>query len=259
MPSDFFEVISPNLQKLNTNEQKLLDYVIKNTREVKGMSIRTLSHTCYVSTTTTFRFVRKLGFEGYADFLNALRLTDSSVGTAQIPDVVRRQDYLSSYIKNTEETLRVFPEEKLKQFFSYLGQKPRIYLLASGLSGQVATYVQYLYTVLGFDITFLSQPHQIKTAVEHIREEDLLWALSFSGQNEAVVEAIERIFVKKRPALVSITCSNNNLIQNLSDLNFYLFADAITYHGVDITSRMNMVAIAEILAYAWIAHAEQES
>lgn len=39
---------------------------------------RTLSHECYVSTTTMIRFVRKLGFSGYSDFINLLRLTDFS-------------------------------------------------------------------------------------------------------------------------------------------------------------------------------------
>lgn len=43
--------------------------------QVKDMSIRAISRECFVSTTTMFRFVRKLGFEGYSDFINYIRLT----------------------------------------------------------------------------------------------------------------------------------------------------------------------------------------
>ncbi|WP_320957572.1 MurR/RpiR family transcriptional regulator [Enterocloster asparagiformis] len=250
--TNFFDFTNPNLEKLNPNEKKLFDYVVKNIHEVKNMSIRTLSHRCYVSTTTMFRFVRKLGFAGYAEFLNVLRLTDLPTEYSELPPVVYRQNYVEDYLKNIEETLRVLPRDKIDQFCSFMKQFPRIYLVASGLSFRVAQYIQHLYTVLGFDIRLACEAYEIRNAIKRIGDQDILWAVSFSGQNQTVIEMIERVLIVRRPRIISITCSNNNIIQNLSDLNFYAFADEVSHNGTDITSRTAMIAIAELLAYAWM-------
>ena len=76
MKEDFFSVVVPYLSSLNETELKIFDYVAQNMHAVKDKSIRILAHECYVSTTTIFRFVQKLGFAGYADFINSLRLAD---------------------------------------------------------------------------------------------------------------------------------------------------------------------------------------
>lgn len=51
---NFFEIINANVDKLNKNEQILLDYVIKNMDDIKNRSIRELAAECFVSTTTFF-------------------------------------------------------------------------------------------------------------------------------------------------------------------------------------------------------------
>ena len=60
---------------------------------------------------------------------------------------------------------------------------------------------------------------------------------------------IERIFAIATPTIVSLTRADNNTIQNMSDLNFYVFADEIDCQGADITSRCGMIAIMETLLY----------
>ena len=62
-------------------------------------------------------------------------------------------------------------------------------------------------------------------------------------------EKIERIFAIATPTIVSLTRADNNTIQNMSDLNFYVFADEIDCQGADITSRCGMIAIMETLLY----------
>ena len=73
--------------------------------------------------------------------------------------------------------------------------------------------------------------------------------LSYSGDNVSVVHELERIFAIATPTIISFTRADNNAIQNMSDLNFYVFADQIDYQGTDVTSRIGMIAIMEILLY----------
>lgn len=66
---NFYEQTSSCVSRLSPTEQNLFNYIIKNLHIVKDMSIRDLSEKCFVSTTSIFRLVKKLGYQGYAEFL----------------------------------------------------------------------------------------------------------------------------------------------------------------------------------------------
>ena len=69
---DFYSYTSERLDRLSNTERNVFNFVIKNMHQVKNMSIRELAAECYVSTPTLFRFVKKLGFEGYSEFVAAI-------------------------------------------------------------------------------------------------------------------------------------------------------------------------------------------
>ena len=73
---NFYEQTSSCVSRLSPTEQNLFNYIIKNLHIVKDMSIRDLSEKCFVSTTSIFRLVKKLGYQGYAEFSQALRDTE---------------------------------------------------------------------------------------------------------------------------------------------------------------------------------------
>ena len=73
--------------------------------------------------------------------------------------------------------------------------------------------------------------------------------LSYSGDSISVINEIEKIFAVATPTIISFTRADNNAVQNMSDLNFYVFADEINYEGIDCTSRVGMIAIMETLLY----------
>ena len=62
---NFYEQTSSCVSRLSPTEQNLFNYIIKNLHIVKDMSIRDLSEKCFVSTTSIFRLVKKLGYQGY--------------------------------------------------------------------------------------------------------------------------------------------------------------------------------------------------
>ena len=61
------------------------------------------------------------------------------------------------------------------------------------------------------------------------------------------------------PMIVSVTEADNNVIQNMSDLNFYMFTDDIQVNETDITSHISMIAIMELLLYQYVEdHGEDD-
>jgi len=246
---NFYEQTSSAMNILTQNEQSILTYVVKNMHLVKKMSIRSLADICFVSTTTIFRFVKKLGYNGYAEFIDAIDKTEAETRKIVIPSIVENDNYRDSYLKNVMEAVKVITDEKIEKFKTILSRNPDIYILATGLSKEVGLYFNRLLTTLGYNVYFPNEIYEKKMVLRKIKKDDVLLVLSYTGDNQTVIHEIETIFAIATPTIISFTRADNNPIQNMSDLNFYFFADEIEYEGIDITSRIGMIAIMETLLY----------
>lgn len=255
---DFYEKTSKVLPTLSSSEQEIFNYVIKNLHVVKNMSIRQLADKCFISTTTMFRLVKKLGYEGYSDFIDDVREAEFASRKIDIPNIVTNDDYRDSYLKNVIEAVKVITDEKIEKFDRLLSRNPNIYILAEGLSSEVATYFKRLLASCGYNVEIPNEEYEFKSVLKKIKKDDILLVLSYNGNNKSVIHRIERIFAISTPSIISITRSDNNAIQNMSDLNFYIFADEIKYEDEDITSRIGMIAIMETLVYKCIVSRNNE-
>ena len=252
---NFYDKTSLIVPTLSASEQNIFNFVIKNLHLVKNMSIRQLADRCFVSTTTLFRFVKKLGYEGYSDFIDDVRETEYETRRVEIPNIVNSDDYRDSYLKNIIEAVKVITDEKMEKFDRMMSRNPDIYIISEGLSSEVAGYFKRLLMSCGYNVETPNEEYEFKSVLKKVKRDDILLVLSYSGNNKNVIHSIERIFAISTPFIISITRSDNNAIQNMSDLNFYVFADEIEYEGEDITSRAGMIAIMETLMYKHIVKA----
>jgi len=246
---DFYTQIGINASKLSPTEQNILNYVVKNMHVVKNMSIRDLAKETFVSTTTLFRFVKKLGFEGFGEFIDAVRETEKESRKIHIPNIIHDDNYRDSYLKNVVEAVKVITDEKIEKFNKIMSRYPNIYIIAEGLSSEVARYFSRLLTILGYNVEVPREEYEFASLLRRIKKDDVLLILSYTGNNQSVVNRVEQIFAIATPTIISFTRADNNIIQNMSDLNFYVFADEINYEGIDVTSRCGMIAIMETLLY----------
>lgn len=246
---NFYERTSDIMIRLSPNEQGILTYVVKNMQKVKNMSIRELADACYVSTTTILRFVRKLDYEGYSDFVNAIIETEAETRMIHIPSIVQDDKYRDSYLKNIIEAVKVITDEKVEKFQTIMSRNPDIYVIAEGMSREVGRYFVRLLSTVGYNVHFPIEEFEKSSSIKKIKKDDVVLVLSYTGDNVSVVHQLEEIFAIATPTIISFTRADNNAVQNMSDLNFYVFADQIEYEGSDVTSRIGMIAIMEILLY----------
>ena len=253
MAVDFFEATQETVHSLNKTERQLFEYVVKNMDTVKHMSIQKLAATCFLSTTTIFRFAQKLGFSGYTDFINSLLVTSHSQSVAEIPDVVTSPGYGEEYLDNLMESVRVMSPKRLGEVVEVLGKKPHIYILTDEHTHTIGQYCEKLFLGLGFRAYFPEVSYHLQHLTNYIRDADMIIALSYSGQDPVLLDFIERVFLQVKPYLLSITRAENNVLQSLSDANFYVFSDEILMNGLDLTSSVPMLMVLERLLYAYLS------
>jgi len=256
LAKDFFEATQETVRKLNSNEREIFDFVVKNMDEVRQMSIQSFAAQRYVSTTSIFRFAQKLGFKGYSDFIDSLRDTAVNKKNAIVPDVVIGRNYSEMYLKNAMEAVRVMSQQYVADIVEVLTRRPNIYILCDNNTHVIGQYCEKLLIGLGFRAYFPEAAYQMQTLEDHIRSTDMIIALSYSGEAPLLIDFIERVYLKERPYLLSITRADNNILETLSDANFYIFAEEICLHGIDLTSSVPMLMILELLVYEYIRASE---
>lgn len=219
MKDDFFAATAPYLPTLNQTDRNIYDYVTRNIETVKDESIRTLSHECFVSTATMFRFVQKLGFSGYADFINLLRLTYYASLEQSEPKSASLEAWVQDYIESVSSTLRAISEEKAGRFCERLRSSRSVLLLADEDCREAAYYARRLFCMQGKPCFVLASGYEMKTAEGNITRDDMLLVLTATGQNQALLEQIRRLRAEQSAYLVAITGQKHGALQKLCDLS----------------------------------------
>jgi len=253
MPVDFFEATQDIVRDLNRTERKLFDYVVKNINAVKNMSIQKFAAESFLSTTSIFRFTRKLGFSGYSEFINSLMVTSFIKQDEDVlPAALVKQKYHENYLKNTIETVRVMSEAQINKIMELLSSHPNIYILTDDGTRPITQYSEKLFIGLGLHAYAPEISYQMQSLVNRITGQDMIIALSYSGEDKEMIDFVERVFFRERPFLLSITRADNNTLESLSDANFYVFTEEVKRGGMDLTSGVAMLMILEILVYMYI-------
>ena len=219
MKDDFFAATAPCLPMLNQTDRNIYDYVTRNIETVKDESIRTLSHECFVSTATMFRFVQKLGFSGYADFINMLRLTYYASLEQSEPKSASLEIWVQNYIESVSATLHTFSEEKAGRFYERLQFSRSVLLLAEEDCREAAYYARRLFCMQGKPCFMLTSSYEMKSAECNVTQDDMLLVLTATGQNQALLEQIRRLRTEQSAYLVAITGQKHGALQKFCNLS----------------------------------------
>lgn len=251
---NFFEIVSPYLAGLSKNDQELFDFVVKNMVEIRGKSIREVAAMAYVSSATFLRFVQKIGFSGYSEFSTVIKFTLlNQRAPEKQPFTVEQRDYRQEYLKNINESVRVIQAQKLEQVVNLLAQHPEVFFFANGVSKHITEYLYYLYTMAGFSVHFPRDHDYRRLAIHQVNSNSVVFILSYHGNDDEHITMLNDFHrAKVTPTIISVTQADNNIIQNLSDINFYMFTDNVFLNGSDITSHISMIAILELILYQYI-------
>ena len=85
---------------------------------------------------------------------------------------------------------------------------------------------------------------------------DVLFLFSLNGEDRDVIRLVESARLRCKPVVVTVTQSANNILQSMSDIDFYVFTDQVKYKNLDLSARISMIAITELIAYNLIIKEE---
>lgn len=206
-------IIREKYNHLSSQEKKIADYVLANTKDAVSLSINELAATVGTSVSTVVRFARHLGYESYQLFRLAL-VRGNVIHDELIYEVPVSDDsdvvglVFDSAIKTLTETEKRISRESIRQAASLLKNARRICLMGMGGSNTLAYNAYHKLIRLGLNCQYTQEFHMQLMLASQLIPEDVVILFCHTGvDNDAIAMRNE---IKARGAKIICLCSRPN-------------------------------------------------
>jgi RpiR family carbohydrate utilization transcriptional regulator len=242
-------------EKLPSIQRRIADFVLGHPVEVVRMSISQLAmKTGARSESSIVRFYRTFGFTGYQDF--KVGLATELAGQALIyhakeditieddVETIKRKIFAGA-IEIIQENISRMQVGVLEQAVELLGESKRIILLGFASSASIAYDAQFMFSVLGLNCIFTSDPHVNAVVLSAARQGDVVLCISHSGESKDVVVPAQN----GRPwaKIIAITGHSDSSLAKIADVCIVTFSEEMSYRTDAMASRIVQLGIIDIL------------
>lgn len=249
---------------LAQNDRKLADFLLDNAEQACHLSSQKLAQLAGVSQSSVVKFAQKLGYKGFP----ALKLALGEVlAQPQVAPVVTVHNHIlsSDPLKTVGEklllekqaalraTLDINSEQRLLTALEMLRAARRVILVGIGASGLVAKDLSFKLLKIGVMAVAEADMYVQLATIKALSREDLLLAISFSGERREINLAAEEARIAGAKVLALTSFSPNGL-QQRADHCLYTIAQEPNIRSAAISSSTAQFALTDLLFMALLQH-----
>lgn len=236
-------MLSLNQEKyksLTATEKDVLHFIIDNQEYVVNATSRDVASKCNVSKTVVINLSQKIGFEGFNEYRYYLKeqLNNNTIEA--------NSEFSSDILNAIERTIRLNKEEELNEIVDKILATETIYVIGRGSSKYMCSYLTHLLMTLKIKTIVIQDFNHYDVIGQTMNENDLMIAISLSGETTITVNTAKIAAMKKRE-IISFTAFSNNSLANLANNNVYFFSDNVDTRVHDTISRTTLVFVIELL------------
>lgn len=224
MTGGIFSQIETVEAELPLSSRKVAQYVLDHTQEIAGMTIHELAMKSGASAAAVVRFCRALGLKGYPELrmrISADTARTDFYGYHDIEEDEKTKDILQKTLSNSvqalQDTADLMNERRIAEAVELIEGARVLYFYGIGGSYVVAVDAAQKWTRLGKVSVHESDQHLLATALANASAEDVLFAISYSGETEEVIELM-RLAQERGLKIISLTRFGDNRISSLADV-----------------------------------------
>ena len=187
-----------------------------------------------LSTSSIMTFTKKLGLDGYSELKYLIKWSEEDKNSSF-------DDNEIEYTKNDINlTMTMMSSLNLDGLFRKINEARDIFVIGNGYTQlNVAEELKRNFLNVGKILDILDQDSDYERYKGLIKEGDVLFVISFSGENEKLIDFIKSL--KEDVTIASITKLSNNTISYLSDYNISF----VTHEVYDFNQRMTITPISQ--------------
>ncbi|ALB69708.1 MurR/RpiR family transcriptional regulator [Cronobacter muytjensii] len=247
---------------LAQSDRKLADFLLQFPDYARHLSSQQLATEAGVSQSSVVKFSQKLGYKGFPALKLAISealASQSNIHSIAVHNEILGDDPLrlvgEKLIKENlaamHASLDINPEEKLLASVGLLRNARRIVLTGIGASGLVAKNFSWKLMKIGLNAVAEQDMHALLATVQALEPEDLLVALSYSGERREInLAADEALRVGAR--ILAITGFTPNALQQRATQCLYTIAEEQATRSAAISSTSAQMMLADLLFMALV-------
>lgn len=252
--SGILKAIREANSSLHTKERLLAEHIVTYPEKVIFLSITELARESGTSSATISRFCKLFQFQGFQHFKMKL-----GAELAQKPSSQSYQDIVagnslfsivtameSNHLRSISDTTRLLDMKSLQQTLNALRTARRIDLYGVATSGVVATDFHQKLIRIGLQANVYSDPHMQITSASSLSKEDVVVAISYSGETLEIIDALS--CAKAQGATtISLTKFGSNTLSGAADISLFTSTLEEGMRRGDMASRIAQLHVIDIL------------
>ena len=239
-----------------STEQRIAEYILQNPEKVVEGSAQELARESDTSPAAWIRFSKKFGYKG----LPALKVDlakDDKENDDLYHVLIEEKDSIETMVRkvqkisrNTlEQTYKLLNTDELNAAIQYLLQASNIYLVGIGGSGVVCTDMMQKLTRLHRSVIYHEDAHVLLARIAHITPEDVLVAISYSGETNLVNAAVKYAKKNGTPVIAITQYNVRSTLAKEADVKLYMPLEEKELRLGAILSRNASLILTDLIYY----------
>ncbi len=238
-------------------ETKVAQYILGNLENIKGMRGKELGVLIGIRQSSISRFAKKLGYKGFPEFKIALSeaiIRKKSKKTKIVHDQISMDDISSEVIKKVayqnieaiKNTTSIVDVSDMEGAVDAICKARNIYILGAGFSGLVAKNLMYKLLEINLSANYLDDTHIQLTSMNNTTPDDLVFAISHSGQTYEIIKSVE-IAQKNGAKIITLTKVVENPLSKLADIAIKTVAENVNFRLTAISSTITQLTVIDAI------------
>lgn len=245
------ELVNRNYDQLNENDLYIWNYISTHKKECEMLSIDDLARKCHVSRTTILRFAKRLGLKGYVELKVYLRMDNQLSQNKQIG--------LELVYKTYVDYINEIKEKDFTHILKMIDYAQNAYVYGTGsIQDNVALELKRSFLEVGKLFFYIQSKDETDAFINVIHSSDVIVMISYSGENEQILDFAKKLKVKSVP-IIAITATENNTLSHLADESLYVEVPSIFNPlGPRHEGLVNYFLLIDFILMKYIAYQERQ-
>lgn len=252
------KVLQPYKKSFNDTENKIASHFIEVNQDLINKSITQLSEEIGVSESTIFKFVKKIGYQGFRhfkiSFASNYNPKEESTNKINVFSDINEKDSLDNIFQKVivpkigllEYLLEELDTKLIEEAVELIHQSEMLFFGGIGGSSVIAydSYHKFLRTE--YQSHYIADFKMQLTYAKKMDNKSLAFLFSHSGTSKEIIE-LGNILKENDVKIISLTGNHGTALEELSDVSFVISSEESALRSETLSSRILYMTIIDIL------------
>jgi DNA-binding MurR/RpiR family transcriptional regulator len=242
------------LGQLPASERKIAQFILENPQSILNSTVNDIGVQAKTSGAAVIRLCKSLGLNGFQDL--KVRIAGDLVKPAEqgYRDIEPGESYFSIVQKTTSNSIQsirdsaeIINYEELERAVQTLLSAQNVHFFGIGASNIIAKDAQQKFLRIQKNATAFTDTHLVATLIANAKEEDVVFAISHSGETAEVIKVIS--LAKERGVkTISLTKYGQSTVASIADIKLFTsYSGEAAFRSAATSSRLAQLYMMDIM------------